>query len=98
MRKIVCAGRGERSLTTASPLSIRSRFQGCVLGGAVGDALGAPVEFMKRDAILRRFGAAGITTYAPANGGLGTITDDTQVALFTAEGLLRILDMVWWWR
>ena len=31
----------------------------------------------------------GITQYAPAYGGLGTITDDTQMTLFTAEGLIR---------
>jgi ADP-ribosylglycohydrolase len=69
--------------------SVRRRFLGCLLGGAVGDALGAPVEFMKRTEILRRFGPNGITTYAPAYGGLGRITDDTQMTLFTAEGLLR---------
>lgn len=66
-----------------------SRTIGCVVGGAVGDALGAPVEFMHRDKILSRFGPKGITAYAPAYGGLGTITDDTQMTLFTAEGLLR---------
>ena len=66
-----------------------SRTLGCLLGGAVGDALGAPVEFMKRDDILGRFGPEGITVYAPAYGGLGSITDDTQMTLFTAEGLLR---------
>jgi ADP-ribosylglycohydrolase/protein-tyrosine phosphatase len=66
-----------------------SRTIGCMLGGAVGDALGAPVEFMKREDILRRFGPDGITSYAPAYGGLGTITDDTQMTLFTAEGLIR---------
>jgi ADP-ribosylglycohydrolase len=65
------------------------RFLGCLLGGAVGDALGAPVEFMDRSEILRRFGPAGITQYAPAYGGIGTITDDTQMTLFTAEGLIR---------
>jgi hypothetical protein len=57
--------------------TIRDRFLGCLLGGAVGDALGAPVEFMKRTEILNRFGPDGITAYAPAYGGLGTITDDT---------------------
>ena len=72
-----------------TPAVLRQRFLGCLLGGAVGDALGAPVEFMKRSEILRRFGPDGITAYAPAYGGLGTITDDTQMTLFTAEGLLR---------
>jgi ADP-ribosylglycohydrolase len=68
---------------------VRERFIGSLLGGAVGDALGAPVEFMTREEILQRFGSSGITEYAPAYGGLGTITDDTQMTLFTAEGLLR---------
>jgi hypothetical protein len=71
--------------------TLRGRFHGCLLGGAVGDALGAPVEFMKRSEILREFGPAGITTYARAYGGLGKITDDTQMTLFTAEGLIRSL-------
>lgn len=69
--------------------TVQGRFLGCLLGGAVGDALGAPVEFMKRTEILRRFGPKGITQYAPAYGGFGTITDDTQMTLFTAEGLIR---------
>ena len=68
---------------------VQSRFRGCLLGGAVGDALGAPVEFFRRSEILQRFGPEGITRYAPAFGGLGRITDDTQMTLFTAEGLLR---------
>jgi ADP-ribosylglycohydrolase/8-oxo-dGTP pyrophosphatase MutT (NUDIX family) len=73
----------------ASAIPLRQRFLGCLLGGAVGDALGAPVEFMKRVEILRSFGPDGITAYAPAYGGVGMITDDTQMTLFTAEGLLR---------
>ncbi len=68
---------------------VLDRFIGCLVGGAVGDALGAPVEFLKRPQILRQFGPEGITQYAPAYGGVGTITDDTQMTLFTAEGLLR---------
>ncbi|PMR71715.1 ADP-ribosylglycohydrolase family protein [Halomonas heilongjiangensis] len=70
-------------------LTIEERFTGCLLGGAVGDALGAPVEFLSRRQILDRFGAKGISEYAPSYGGLGWITDDTQMTLFTAEGLLR---------
>lgn len=69
--------------------TVQTRFIGCLLGGAVGDALGAPVEFMKRTEILRHFGPEGITQYAPAYGGIGLITDDTQMTLFTAEGLIR---------
>ena len=78
-------GRGKRQ----SGHTVQARFLGCLLGGAAGDALGAPVEFMSRAEILRRFGPKGIAQYAPAYGGLGTITDDTQMTLFTAEGLIR---------
>lgn len=65
------------------------RIKGCLLGGAVGDALGAPVEFLEWNAIRATFGAQGIVDYTPASGRLGAITDDTQMMLFTAEGLLR---------
>lgn len=64
-------------------------YRGCLLGGAVGDALGAPVEFISQAEITRKFGAGGIREYVPAYGKLGSITDDTQMTLFTAEGLLR---------
>src|SRR5579885_827723 len=69
--------------------SVRERFAGCLLGGAVGDALGAPVEFWTLAEIRRRLGAAGMTDYLPAYGRHGAITDDTQMTLFTAEGVLR---------
>ena len=68
---------------------LQDLYRGCLLGGAVGDALGAPVEFMSRAQIVRAFGPHGIEDYAPAFGKLGTITDDTQMTLFTAEGLMR---------
>lgn len=72
-----------------SPLSIESLSLGCLLGGAVGDALGAPIEFMSLQEIHETFGPAGILDYAPAYDRIGAITDDTQMTLFTAEGLLR---------
>jgi ADP-ribosylglycohydrolase len=60
-----------------------------MLGGAVGDALGAPVEFWPIREIREKFGTLGIRDFFPAYGKRGAITDDTQMALFTAEGLLR---------
>lgn len=67
----------------------RGRFRGCLLGGAVGDALGGPVEFLAAHEIRARFGPEGVTDFLPAYGGRGRITDDTQMTLFTADGLLR---------
>ena len=55
----------------------------------MGDALGAPVEFMSHAAIAGQYGPNGIQEYAPAYGKTGAITDDTQMALFTAEGVVR---------
>ncbi|MEB2315049.1 MAG: ADP-ribosylglycohydrolase family protein [Xanthomonadaceae bacterium] len=69
--------------------ALRKRFRACLLAGAAGDALGAAVEFSSKQAILAKFGPAGIRDYAPAYGRLGAITDDTQMTLFTAEGLMR---------
>lgn len=66
-----------------------NRSLGCLLGGAVGDALGAPVEFSSRPQIIRQFGVSGIRDFAIAYGRVGAITDDTQMTLFTAEGCLR---------
>ena len=47
-------------------ITTEERFIGCLLGGAAGDALGAPVEFMKRKTILEQFGEDGIKDFVPA--------------------------------
>ena len=39
------------------------QIRGCLLGGAAGDALGYPVEFMGEKAIFSRYGKKGITEY-----------------------------------
>jgi ADP-ribosylglycohydrolase len=72
-----------------SPLDPLARVRGCLLGGAVGDALGAPVEFMSTRKIREYFGAAGVAEFASAYGRVGAVTDDTQMTLFAAEGLIR---------
>jgi len=61
---------------------------GCFLGGAVGDALGYAVEFCSCSEILRRFGQRGITRYVLNREGLAEISDDTQMTLYTATGML----------
>jgi ADP-ribosylglycohydrolase len=66
-----------------------SRRRGCLLGGGIGDALGAPIEFATLADIRRSFGPAGLTDLVPAFDRLGAITDDTQMTMFTAEGLIR---------
>ena len=61
--------------------------------GAYGDALGAPVEFLKQNEIISKYGDSpneikGIQRLAEAYGKEGAITDDTQMTLFAADGLL----------
>lgn len=64
------------------------RIKGSLFGGAVGDALGFAVEFLEDEAIFRRYGEKGITECELVNG-KALISDDTQMTMFTAEGLLR---------
>jgi ADP-ribosylglycohydrolase len=61
----------------------RERVRGCLVGGAVGDALGGVIEFLPRREIVQRHGPAGLTTMVS-----NLITDDTQMTLFTAQGLV----------
>jgi ADP-ribosylglycohydrolase len=73
----------------AEQQDFRSRVRGCLLGGAIGDALGAGVEFDSLDAIRAAHGPQGVTDYVPAYGRRGAVTDDTQMTLFTVDGLIR---------
>jgi len=72
-----------------------SRVLGCLLGGALGDALGAPIEFWSSERIARDcFRGSFTEQFLPTHYGseLGLITDDTQMMLFTLEALLRWRD------
>lgn len=68
--------------------SVVDSVRGCLMAGAAGDALGYKVEFMNRQAILSRFGENGITKFVLDDKGKALISDDTQMTLFTANGLL----------
>lgn len=72
-------------------MEYRERVRGCLLGGAIGDALGGPVEFQHLSTILGDHRPGGVRTFVawPDGTPAGTITDDTQMTLFTAEGLIR---------
>ena len=65
-------------------------FKGCLLGGAIGDALGWPVEFMKLNEIVHKYGNKGIQELE-LKSEYAEISDDTQMTLFTAEGILRTM-------
>lgn len=63
------------------------QIHSCLLGGAIGDALGAEIEFWPLARIRNSF-PDGIQKLPPHAGRVGSITDDTQMTLFTAEGLI----------
>ena len=70
-------------------MTIQDKIRGSLIGGAVGDALGYPVEFMSYAGIVHKFGERGITRYElDRKSGKALISDDTQMTLFTANGLL----------
>ena len=64
------------------------RYEGAMLGVAVGDAMGAPLEFMSAAEIKRKHGevremlGGGWLNVEP-----GEVTDDTQMTLAVAEGI-----------
>jgi ADP-ribosylglycohydrolase len=66
-------------------------YIGCLVGGAIGDALGAPIEFNSIASIRSAYGIGGVQDYIEFPDGIGEFTDDTQMTLFTAEGLLRTI-------
>ncbi|MHA1748831.1 MAG: ADP-ribosylglycohydrolase family protein [Promethearchaeota archaeon] len=68
------------------------KYRGCLLGLAIGDALGAPIEFMSLEEIKKHYGKNGISDFDGWNGFKpGTYTDDTQMSLATAIGCIRAL-------
>jgi len=81
-------------MSPAGPAPDRAaRARGCFLGGALGDALGAPVEFWTLNQIRTFCGPDGVTSMLPEYGrDGGAITDDTQMTLFAIEGLLTAGD------
>lgn len=69
--------------------TLQDRIRGSLIGGAIGDALGYPVEFMSLQAIKRKYGEKGIRRYQDFDrNGKAVVSDDTQMTLFTANGLL----------
>ena len=75
---------------------LNDKIAGCLIGGAAGDALGYPVEFIYSfDQISRQYGPNGITAYDCHHGWSGEeyaeaqISDDTQMSLYTIEAFLE---------
>lgn len=64
------------------------KARGCLIGGAAGDALGYAVEFSTLSGIIKKYGPVGITAFDTDSSGIARFSDDTQMTLFTSEGLM----------
>ncbi len=65
------------------------KIRGSLIGGACGDALGYAIEFSPEREIFARYGAEGIVSYElDPQKGEALISDDTQMTMFTANGLV----------
>ena len=71
--------------------TLPSRIRGSLLGGALGDALGYAVQSDSIAGIRERFGARGLTGFEDL-AGPGHFSDDTQLTLYTVDGLVEALE------
>lgn len=65
----------------------QNQIRGCLLGGAAGDAMGFCLNEMSMEDIGEKYGPLGLRGYDTING-FAAISSNTQLALFTANGLL----------
>ena len=80
----VDAGAAHRSDAPAPETALVDRFRGALLGGAIGDALGRPMEGRGPSAFLSR----PLAYRCSARGAKAPITDDTQLTICVAECLV----------
>ena len=78
------------SLPQVDPEVFASTVRACLLGGALGDALGYAVEFDSLDGIRARYGAGGLTDFLQLDRP-APVSDDTQMTLYTVDGLVEVL-------
>ncbi len=75
-------------------INLYDRVRGSLIGGAIGDALGYPIEFMSLKAIKHKYGDKGYINHQEFNNsGKAVISDDTQMTLM-AMMTLNILQKI----
>ncbi|MDO5521978.1 MAG: ADP-ribosylglycohydrolase family protein [bacterium] len=65
-----------------------SQVTGCLMGGAIGDALGLPIRYDSFDQIVATYGVNGLNTLVLNENGVAEISAVTQMTLFTCEGVI----------
>ena len=66
----------------------KDKLLGGVLGLAIGDALGVPVEFVQRE-VLKSSPVESMEGYGSHNQPVGTWSDDTSMVLATLDSMCR---------
>jgi ADP-ribosylglycohydrolase len=74
--------------TIQSEKQLEDKIRGSILGLAIGDALGFPVEFLTYEDITERYGRSGITQFVHWRFPAGSYSDDTQMTLAVARALI----------
>lgn len=67
---------------------LRDRIAGAVLGTAIGDALGFPIEFLSEQRLFELY-PEGVKDFAQLVDGVALYSDDTQMLVATLQGLWR---------
>lgn len=77
-------------------IDVQDKCRGSLVGGAIGDALGYPVEFVGSfEQIRAKYGDGGIKAYdldypwLVKRNDEALFSDDTQMTLYTAEGIIQ---------
>ena len=87
-------------------MSLSEKFEGSIVGLAVGDALGYPTEFRSREQIVETFGPEGVDDFVSQKDARwpqkpfivgrdhppGTYSDDTQMSVAIARALIEAGD------
>lgn len=63
-----------------------NKFYNGIMGLVVGDALGVPVEFRKRDTFI----VTDMTGYGTCNQPPGTWSDDSSLTLATLDSMVKL--------
>ena len=86
--RVQCSKVEKTSGVTEKQRSSYQKNLDCIIGGALGDALGRPVERLRSDQLFEHYGKNGIRDLATV-GMKARVTDDTQMTMFTADGLIK---------
>ncbi len=81
---------------SSSPEIFKDLAYGCVIGALCGDAIGVPVEFEKNVSLEKARNCLKLPGGGPFHLGKGQITDDSELALCQAAGLVQgngVLDL-----